>query len=409
MPSVNFNNNNFNGKLEGKSAYEYYQAIKGLRKQNAKETIEVIREIIGSEFINNREFIHPFWEKVFIQKDERDEWEGGVKLVLSTSDNLYTDSNIARILENMGTLIIDSEKKRDDPERYIKVFKSEEMFIKAIDEQNAMLQIVNSSPTGRYAKNTGRNDMFVLANQMNYKMEKRRTKLNDRDLEELDKEFGCKYPVVHDYYTTYLEYKEEIKKYRDMIREGKIFTDVEKYRYKYAKKHVKTLKNDFLDAIEKKERAIVFKAPLPDEGCPEWEMFDETDPEHIKAALRVNRGNDMQDELSVIIRDLEITVSQCKWTDRQKRILELLKTDLPLFRIAEEVRMNMGNFDKEYNTICKRIVDKNYEKIEDWYYLNIRYGSYKKCNKCEEVKLTSKFRKNGNGLRSHCKNCMSKK
>ena len=117
----------------------------------------------------------------------------------------------------------------------------------------------------------------------------------------------------------------------------------------------------------------------------------------------------MQDELSVIIRDLEITVSQCKWTDRQKKILELLKTDVSLPQIAEEVNMRWGDFDKEYNRICKRIVDKNYEKIEDWYYLNIRYGSYKKCNKCEEIKLTSKFSKNGNGLRSHCKKCMSKK
>ena len=409
MPSVNFNNNNFNGKLEGKSAYEYYQAIKGLRKQNAKETIKFIREVIGSEFINDREFVHPFWEKVFIQKDERDEWEGGVKLVLSTSDNLYTDSNIARILENMGTLIIDSEKKRDDPERYIKVFKSEEMFIKAIDEQNAMLQIVNSSPTGRYAKTTGRNDLFVLANQINYKMEKRRVKLNDKDLEELDKEFGCKYPLVHDYYTTYLQYKKEVEKYRGMIREGKVLSNTEKYKYKYARRHVKTLKNDFLDVIEKKERPILFKAPLPDEGCPEWSMFDETDPEHVKAALRVNRGNDMQDELSVIIRDLEITVSQCEWTDRQKRILELLKTDLPLLQIAEEVKMRWGNFNKEYNGICKRIVDKNYEKIEDWYYLNIRYGSYKKCNKCEEVKLTSKFNKNGKYYFSKCKECQKKK
>ena len=138
MPSVNFNNNNFNGKLEGKSAYEYYQAIKGLRKQNAKETIEVIREIIGSEFINDREFVHPFWEKVFIQKDERNEWEGGVKLVLSTSDNLYSDSNIATLLETMGTMIIESERKRDNPDKYIKVFRSTEMFAKAIDEQNAL-------------------------------------------------------------------------------------------------------------------------------------------------------------------------------------------------------------------------------------------------------------------------------
>ena len=409
MPSVNFNNNNFNGKLEGKSAYKYYQAIKGLRKQNAKETIEFINEVIGTEFINDREFVHPFWEKVFIQKDERNEWEGGVKLVLSTSDNLYSDSNIATLLETMGTMIIESERKRDNPDKYIKVFRSTEMFAKAIDEQNALSQIVNSSSDGKYAKTMGRDDMFVLVNQMNYKMEKRRVKLNDKDLGELDKEFGCKYPVVHDYYITYSQYKKEIEKYRNMIKEGKVFSDIEKYKYKYAKKHVKTLKNDFLDAIEKKERPILFKAPLPDEGCPEWSMFDETDVEHVKAALRVNRGNDMQDELSVIIRDLEITVSQCEWTDRQKRILELLKTDMPLPQIAKEVKMDVKNFSREYDRICKRIVDKNYEKIEDWYYLNVRYGSYKKCNKCEEVKLTTKFSKNGNGLRSHCKKCMSKK
>ena len=409
MPSVNFNNNNFNGKLEGKSAYEYYQAIKGFKKQNVKETIEFIREVIGSEFINDREFVHPFWEKVFIQKDERNEWEGGVKLVLSTSDNLYSDSNIAQVLETMGTMIIESERKRDNPDKYIKVFRSTEMFAKAIDEQNALSQIVNASSDGKYAKTMGRNDMFVLANQMNYKMEKRRVKLNDKDLEELDKEFGCKYPVVHDYYIAYLQYKEEVKKYKDMIKEGKVFSNVEKYRCKYAKKHVKTLKNDFLDAIEKKERAIVFKAPLPDEGCPEWDMFDETDPEHVKAALRVNRGNDMQDELSVIIRDLEITVGQCEWTDRQKRILELLKTDIPLIQIAEEVNLNSSDLNQEYNRICKRIVDKNYEKIEDWYYLNIRYGSYKKCSKCKEVKLISKFNKNGKYYFSKCKECQKKK
>ena len=409
MPSVNFNNNNFNGKLEGKSAYEYYQAIKGFKKQNTKETIDFIREIIGSEFINDREFVHPFWEKVFIQKDERDEWEGGVKLVLSTSDNLYSDSNIATLLEAMGTMIIESERKRDNPDKYIKVFKSTQMFAKAIDEQNALSEIVNASSDGKYAKNMGRNDMFVLANQMNYKLEKRRVKLNDKDLEKLDKEFGSKYPVVHDYYVTYLQYKEEVEKYRNMIREGKVFSNVEKYKYKYARRHAKTLKNDFLDAIEKKERVIVFKAPLPDEGCPEWDMFDETDPEHIKAALRVNRGNDMQDELSVIIRDLEITVSQCKWTDKQKRILELLKTDMSLSQIGKEVSLNRSSFNEEYNRICKRIVDKNYEKIEDWYYLNIRYGSYKKCNKCEEVKLTTKFNKNGKYYFSKCKECQKKK
>ena len=117
----------------------------------------------------------------------------------------------------------------------------------------------------------------------------------------------------------------------------------------------------------------------------------------------------MQDELSVIIRDLEITVSECKWTDRHSRILELLKTDMPLAQIAEEVKMRWGNFNKEYDRICKRIVDKNYEKIEDWYYLNIRYGKYKKCNKCEEIKLISKFNKKGDRLQPNCRDCVNKK
>ena len=199
MPSVNFNNNNFNGKLEGKSAYEYYQAIKGFKKQNVEETIKFIREVIGSEFINDREFVHPFFEKVFIQDGERNEWEGGIKLLLSTNDSLYSDSNIAKLLECMGTMIIESERKRDNPDKYIKVFKSSEMFAKAIDEQNALSQIVNSSSDGKYAKTTGRDDMFVLANQMNYKLEKRRIKLNDKDLEKLDKEFGSKYFSVRKY------------------------------------------------------------------------------------------------------------------------------------------------------------------------------------------------------------------
>ena len=71
--------------------------------------------------------------------------------------------------------------------------------------------------------------------------------------------------------------------------------------------------------------------------------------------------------------------------------------------------MDIGNFDKEYNTICKRIVNKNYEKIEDWYYLNVRYGKYKKCNKCKEIKLTSKFHKKGDRLQPNCKDCVNKK
>ena len=82
---------------------------------------------------------------------------------------------------------------------------------------------------------------------------------------------------------------------------------------------------------------------------------------------------------------------------------------MTLLQIAEEVKLNSSDFNKEYNRICKRIVDKNYEKIEDWYYLNVRYGKYKKCNKCKEIKLISKFNKNGKYYFSKCKECQNKK
>ena len=264
----------------------------------------------------------------------------------------------------------------------------------------------------------------VLANLMNYKLEKDLKRIKDWELEYINNMYKDRYPIIDLYYQEYLKMKSRYDKFiynpKEMYehiedanerKKAKFrnLTDEEKRIRDLMRRQVKLLKDDFINIINAKVRPILFKAPLPDEGCPEWEMFNETDTEHIKAALRVNRGNDMQDELSVIIRDLEITVSECKWTDRQKKILELLKTDMPLLQIAEEVKLNSSDFNKEYNRICKRIVDKNYEKIEDWYYLNIRYGEYKKCSKCEDVKLTTKFNKNGKYYFSKCKECQKKK
>ena len=201
----------------------------------------------------------------------------------------------------------------------------------------------------------------VLANLMNYKLEKDLKRIKDWELEYINDIYKDRYPIINLYYQEYLKMKnrydeftynpKEIWENIEDVNERKKakirkLTNEEKRTRDLMRRQVGLLKDDFINIINAKVRPILFKAPLPDEGCPEWEMFDETDPEHIKAALRVNRGNDMQDELSVIIRDLEITVNQCKWTDRQKRILELLKTDIPLIQIAEEVKIYMLNFDK---------------------------------------------------------------
>ena len=445
--SKKFVNNKFNGAIDGKRCKDYYKESKKYGTDLYNQ-IEIAKEILGVEEIDGVQFTDEFWTKVFLQSDE-DEYCGGIKLILSKDDSLYSESNVALTLEKIASDILIKDTKKISGDKKIKVYHSKSLFDKASEEYEELKRIgeLSTSTRGIIDKGMSSDISFddlkkgmivdiskdklekiqeepVLANLMNYKLEKDLKRIKDWELEYINDMYKDRYPIIDLYYQEYLKMKNRYDKFTYNPKEiweniedvnerkkAKIrkLTNEEKRIRDLMRRQIGLLKDDFINIINAKVRPILFKAPLPDEGCPEWEMFDETDPEHIKAALRVNRGNDMQDELSVIIRDLEITVSQCKWTDRQKRILELLKTDIPLIQIAEEVKLNSSDFNKEYNRICKRIVDKNYEKIEDWYYLNVRYGKYKKCNKCKEIKLTSKFSKKGDRLQPNCKDCVNKK
>ncbi|MDU6996536.1 MAG: hypothetical protein E6356_16900 [Terrisporobacter othiniensis] len=407
MSSVNFNNNKFNGKLGNKRAYDYYNNAKHLRCDTSDGMIECVKNILGCNLIKDKEFYDEFWEKIFLQNDE-DAYNGGIKLNLNTTDNLYSESNIASTLELMGTLIIRSERKRDNPEQYIKVYHSREMFKKAIDEQNAIRHITENTSEGKYSKEKGLDDLFVLANQMNYKMEKRFDKLDDKHLEKLDKEYGSKYPQVHDYYIGYLNMKHILKEMNEIKKLRKLNKE-ENVKYKLIKKNVRSLKEDFLDCINKKARPIIFKAPLPDGGLPDWDEFDILDKEHIKYALYLTKGNDMQDDVSVIIRDLNNTINECKFTYMQGNVLELLREDKTQEDIGNILNITQPVVNKHIQSIVNKIYNKNLEKYTDWYFMNIRKGEYIKCSQCNEIKLVSQFDKNGSrGYMSMCKQCRKK-
>lgn len=407
MSQNSFNNNKFNGKIGEKRAHDYYNKSKHLRFDTADEMIDEIHNILGTDFINNKEFYDEFWEKVFLQNDE-DGYNGGIKLILNTTDNLYSESNIASTLELMGTLIIRSERKRDNPEQYIKVYHSREMFNKAIDEQNAIRHITENTSEGKYSKEKGLDDFFVLANQMNYKMEKRFDKLDDKHLEKLDKEYGSKYPQVHDYYIGYLNMKHKLKEMNEIKKMRKLNKE-ENIKYKLIKNNVRSLKEDFLDCINKKARPIVFKEPLPDGGSPDWNEFDILDKEHIRYALYLTKGNDMQDDLSVIIRDLNDTIHECEFTNMQQNVLELLRKDKTQEEIGNILSITQPVVNKHIQAIVNKIYNKNLEKYTNWYFMNICKGEYIKCNKCNKIKLVSHFDKNGSrGYMRTCKLCRKK-
>jgi uncharacterized protein (DUF983 family) len=55
---------------------------------------------------------------------------------------------------------------------------------------------------------------------------------------------------------------------------------------------------------------------------------------------------------------------------------------------------------KQIDVISSKIVAVAEEEIEDWYYLNIAKGTYRKCPKCGKVKLASRFNN-----KNKCKEC----
>lgn len=410
MTAITFNNNKFNGKLGNKMAYDYYNEAKHLRCDTSDEMIEEVKNILGCNYIDDKEFYDEFWEKVFLQNDDEG-YNGGIKLLLNTTDNLYSESNIATTLELMGTLIIRSERKRDNPEQYIKVYHSREMFKKAIDEQNAIRHIAENTSDGKYSKEKGLDDLFVLSNQINYKMEKRFDKLDDKHLEKLDKKYGSKYPQVHDYYIGYLNMKNILREMNELKKLRKLNKE-ENIKYKLIKKNLRSLKEDFLDCINRKARPIMFKSPLPDSGKPDWDKFDILDKEHIRYALPLTKGSDMQDDLSVIIRDLNNTIKECEFTEIQSDVLELLREDKTQDDIGNMLDISQQMVSVHIKVIVNKIYNKNLEKYTDWYYLNICKGTYKQCKgKCGEIKLTSQFNKEPKGImgvKSKCKQCQKK-
>lgn len=396
----NFVNNNFQGAINGDKCTDYYKKAIQLQADKPEEMIQEIIQLLEIEEIDGVQFSNDYWSKVFLQNDE-DEYVGGIKLILNKEDSLYSDSNIAKTLELMGNLILAKDEKTKET---IKVYDSRELFIRALDEFNTLRHSVENSTEGKNAIANGGECSFVMINNMNYKLEKRYTKLNDKDLAKLDEEYGTKYPIVHEYYLAYKQMKEQYKQ----LHHKKNKTNEEKQAHRLMRTNIKSLKEDFLDVINKKARPIVFKAPLKDEGYPSWEMFDPLDKQHIKFALQVKKGNDLQDDISVIIQDLNVTVGECEFTKAQWKVLSLWREDKNVTEIADILKIRKQVVYRHLNAIVDKIYKKNLEKYTDWYYLNICEGKYKQCTACGEIKLIQYYSKNGKRLHSQCKTCQKK-
>ena len=379
------NNNHFYGKINGKSIGSFLKFNYNLN--TCEERIDFVNEVLEMYRVDGVEFYNEYFDEVY----DQDRKFGKIDIVIGKDKSQYTESNIASALEMIANYILAVDEK--DKGINYKIYTSEELFNRACREYNVINSVAKAN--GGLDMNYGENisEAFPI-----FQLPKNFKKVKDLKVEKKDLE---KYPPMKDYTDFYEYLKEESKRLwntkglskEDMVRRSKI------------KKILPEIKKDIIEVKKQLQMPIIWKAPLKDNGGADYDELDMFDKNVVKVLLQVHKQVDLQDDLSCILVDLDNLINNIKFTERQYEVLELWRNGLTIENISKELHVKENTVSITLDRAIDSIV-KQYEKeYEEWYYLNIRKGTYKKCSKCGEVKLISQFSKNGNRLRGNCKDC----
>lgn len=382
------NNNHFYGKIGGKSINDFLKFDYNLK--SCQERIDFVNEVLGMYEVDNVEFYDEYFDEVY----DQDRKYGKINIVIGKDKSQYTESNIANALEIIANYILAVDEKEKSIN--YKIYTSEELFNKACKEYKLINSVAKANGGIELMNNTGENivEGFPL-----YQLPKNFKKVKDLKIEKVDLE---KYPPMKDYQNFYEYLKEESNRLwstkglsrEELIRRGKI------------KKILPEIKKDMLEVKKQLQMPIIWKAPLKDSGEADYDMLDMFDKNVVKELLKVKKQVDLQDDLSCILVDLENLINKVEFTDRQKEVLNMWKNGVCIDDIAKDLKVRQNTISKTLSRAVESIIKKYEEEYEDWYYLNIRKGTYKKCSKCGEIKLISQFDKNGKkGFKSMCKKC----
>ena len=379
------NNNHFYGKINGKSIGSFLKFNYNLN--TCEERINFVNEVLEMYKVDGVEFYNEYFDEVY----DQDRKFGKIDIVIGKDKSQYTESNIASALEMIANYILAVDEK--DKGINYKIYTSEELFNRACREYN----VINSVAKANGGLDMNYGEKIIEAFPI-FQLPKNFKKVKDLKVEKKDLE---KYPPMKDYTDFYEYLKEESKRLwntkglskEDMVRRSKI------------KKILPEIKKDIIEVKKQLQMPLIWKAPLKDNGGADYDELDMFDKNVIKMLLQVHKQIDLQNDLSCILVDLDNLINNVEFTERQYEVLELWRNGLTIENISKELHVKENTVSITLDRAIDSIV-KQYEKeYEEWYYLNIRKGTYKKCSKCGEVKLISQFSKNGNRLRGNCKDC----
>lgn len=384
--------NNFYGKIDGKSIFDYQIDKDKYKLGTVEERIEYIKELLNLKYIDEVELNGElFWDEIFEQKNEK---RSHINLSPNANEDLATDSNICKLLESLGTYILQPDEEYRKKNK-LKIYNNEEEFQRALKKEKSYIH--------KYGEQINEDDpMIVLKSVQNIKLVPKRT-INKEYINE-HKELQC--------YQDLINHLNEIQKNKELQNNinKKLNQNKNEGWFKYKCDYMKSSLRSDMEYVQNSHNPLFIpKKLLKDNGSVTWDCLDVLDTTHVKPLLQLYREKEEYDftsDIDCILYDLGQVLKKVKFTDKQKEVLDLWMKGDTIKNIAKELNKPTGKVCNFLDRIVNKIVETYEEELEDIYYLNICKGEYKRCSKCGKVKLVSKFNKNGKGgIRSICKIC----
>lgn len=206
------------------------------------------------------------------------------------------------------------------------------------------------------------------------------------------------------------EYQDYINSLKGILDNLRLTKKNKKMQYKLVK-HMNFCKTDQIYCKDKIKGTIYFKDVLPDSTDIDYDQFDFFDKEHVLCLLKFEPRK-LTTDLGILIYDLSQLLKHIKLSKQDKKILNMWRDDtLTQESMAKLLEVSPSYISSTLNRIADKVT-KVFEAVyEDYYYLNLVKGKYKKCSKCGKIKLANEryFRKRndnkGDGFYNYCRLC----
>lgn len=380
-------NNNFKGELDGKTIKDFLDKLN--YNLNQDDRVKLVNELINTQKVGTLELPDQYFEQFFEQKEVKNGLNAShMKVNVNKTDGLSENNEVCKALEKIANYILFSP----DGERITKKTKYNFYTEETLDMK------LNKEPSyeGFVNRNNGDEEEvidFLVRKGKNYK-NCIKQKIYTEDLK--DEELEC-----------VAQYEESINNLRQQSQSAKNNEDMRLKRL--CDNQIGSMKVDQLMCKDMLKGTIYFKQALADSTEIDYDKFDYSNKEHVMALLKVTSSQDFNNDIYCMICDLENTIKKCDFSKAEQEVMRCWREkDSTQEGIAKTLGVTQQSINKTLSRICSKISSKYMEDYEDWYYLNVEKGKYKKCSKCGEVKLVSKFsakKGSADGLQGFCKEC----